>query len=319
MGINNTMLRWPSAALILAFAVLCSLGAVPAMADERTVLVIPKGLRAQFWKEVRDGALQAGMERGVEVLFRGPHGSDDSEGQLYIIQSGIDEGVDAIVLAPNHGSMAAELLERATDLGIKVVLIDSDMAFKNRVSLVGSDNERAGRDAAEFLVSQISPGSTVLLLRYLRHNPSTEKREQGFLETVGRMQPPCNVIVSDYSGVSVGDAYRNTRAALLEHPEISAIFSPGEATTIGALRAVRDLRRDSSQRPVTIVGFDDAEDIRRSLENGALSATMIQNPFRIGYLGVMAACDAIEGKPVEKRIVTETRLVTKPGELPAKQ
>ena len=304
------------AALILVLAVLCPMGTGPASAAERTVLVIPKGLRAQFWKQVREGAVQAGKERGVEVLFRGPHGSDNNEGQLYIIQSGIDERVDAIVLAPNHESMAAGLLGQATDLGIKVVLIDSDMQFKDRVSFVGSDNVRAGRDAAEFLISRIKAGSTVLLLRYLRDNPSTSKREQGFLDTAGKTRPPCTVIQSDYSGVSVGEAYKNTRAALLEHPEISAIFSPGEATTLGALRAVDDLKRDNPLlHPVTIVGFDDAEGIRRALEDGTLKGTMIQSPFRIGYLGVMAACDAIEGRPVEKRIVTETRLVTNPGEL----
>jgi len=287
------------------------------MAADRTVLVIPKGLRAQFWKRIHEGAAQAGLERGVEVLFRGPHGSDNNDGQLYIIQSGIDEHVDAIVFAPNHDSRASELLGQATAMGIKVVLIDSDMRFKDRVSFVGSDNERAGRDAAEFLVSQVKPGSTLLLLRYLRDNPSTDKREKALLDVVGEGQPSSTVIVSDYSGVSVGEAFKNTRTALREHPEISAIFSPGEATTIGALRAVEDLKRDNTLRhPVVIVGFDDAEDIRSSLKNGTLKGAMIQNPFQIGYLGVMAACDAIEGKPVEKRIVTETILLTSPHNLP---
>lgn len=301
--------------LLLAFAILSSPGM--ARAAERTVLVIPKGLRAHFWKRIHDGAIQAGNERDVEILFRGPHGSDDNAGQLYIIQSGIDERVDAIVIAPNHESKASELLRRATALGIKVILIDSDMQFKDRVSFVGSDNERAGRDAANFLISQIKPGSRVLLLRYLRNNPSTHRREKGFLDTAAATQPPCTVVQSDYAGVSIGEAYEQARAALLEHPEISAIFSPGEATTIGALRAVDDLEKDHKLRqPVVIVGFDYTDDIRRSLQDGTLRGTMVQTPFNIGYLGVMAACDAIEGKPVKKRIVTKTWLVTKPSELP---
>ena len=308
----------PLAAFLLAFAVLCSLGPAPATASEHTILVIPKGLRAKFWKLIRDGAMQAGKERGVEILFRGPHGSDDQEGQLYIIlQSGLDEGVDAIVLAPNHGSKAAQLLGRATAMGIKVVLIDSDMAFKDRVSFVGSDNVQAGRDAAAFLMSQIEPGSTVLLLRYLENNPSTEKREKGLLEAACKTDPPCPVIIGDYSGVSVGEAYKNTRNAFRDHPEISAVFAPGEAATLGAIRAVEDLKQEGLLRqPVTMVGFDYAEGIRQALQDGTLKGTMVQTPFQIGYLGVMAACDAIEGKPVKKRIVTETRILTGQSKLP---
>ena len=306
------------ALLLFAVAALCFLPAGPAPAAEHTILVVPKGMRAEFWKRIRKGALQAGMDRGVEVLFRGPHGSDNHGGQLQIIlQTGIDEGVDAIVLAPNHGSKAAEVLGQAAAKGIKIVLIDSDMEFENRVSFVGSDNDRAGRDAAKFLLSQVAPGSTVLLLRYLRDNPSTDKREKGFVEMAGKTRPPCRVVIGDYGGVSVGEAYKNTWAAFMNNPEISAIFSPGEATTLGALRAVDDLKRDSLLRhPVAMVGFDDADGIRRALKDGTLQGAMFQNPFQIGYLGVSAACDAIEGKPVETRIVTETRLVTGASELP---
>jgi ribose transport system substrate-binding protein len=48
----------------------------------------------------------------------------------------------------------------------------------------------------------------------------------------------------------------------------------------------------------------------RPLKDGLVQALIVQNPYRMGYEGVKAAVDAIQGKPVEKRVDTGVTVVT---------
>jgi len=294
---------------LLAFLLACCMLVMilsEARAEGPRILVIPKGVRVQHWKWVRQGAMQAGEERGAEVIFRGPRESDDYMAQLQIIKNGIEDGVDAMVIAPSHDTHAKDLLEVAAHKGIKVVIIDSDMEFEPRVSFVSSDNYQAGKRAGTYLFSLLPDGGSVILLRYMENNASTLAREQGFLDAVPPFPLSIRIIDAGYVGVSAGNGYYKTLELFREHPEAVAVFSPGEITTVGMLKAVKELGLAGK---VVVVGFDYTKEIHESLATGLLQGAMIQIPYEMGYQGVMAACDAFEGKPVAKRIVTETVLV----------
>lgn len=295
--------------LTMLFAFLVLYGPVAASAEGPKILVIPKGVRVQYWKWVKQGALDAGRDRSAEVVFRGPWASDDYQAQIGILKKGLEEGVDAIVIAPNHTVHSATLLAQAVQQGVIVVLIDSDMEFEDRVSLVASDNYLAGRLGAEFLFSLMGGKGTALLLRYVKDNASTLAREKGFMDAAAKLSPALTVVEYGEAGVNTGAAYRHVMDALADHPEISGIFSTGESTSVGAIRALREMHLNGM---VNMVGFDYTQDIHEALADGTLNGVVVQSPYQIGYQGVMAACDALEGKPVEKRIVTQTTIVKEP-------
>jgi len=279
---------------------------VVAGTGNHTVLVVPMGIHVQYWQGVKEGALQAGHERDVEIMYRGPRLSDDHEAQVRIIKTGIHDGVDAIVLAPNHTSEVVPLLEEATRKGIKVVIIDSESDFTGYVSYVASDNYEAGRAGALHLLSLVEKESDILLLRYKDGLASTMAREKGFLDVVAAAGS-YTVVDAGYVGISVGGAYHKAYGELKNMPQIKGVFAAGEYTTLGALKALRELNIAGR---VNLVGFDYTDEIHEALDEGVLDGTMVQSPYQMGYRGVMAACDALEGKPVKSRITTLTELVT---------
>ena len=65
-----------------------------------TIAVIPKGTTHEFWKSIHAGAVQAGREMGVDVLWKGPQKEDDRAQQITVVEDVISRGVDGIVLAP---------------------------------------------------------------------------------------------------------------------------------------------------------------------------------------------------------------------------
>ena len=58
-------------------------------------------------------------------------------------------------------------------------------------------------------------------------------------------------------------------------------------------------------------GFDTSVQSMRDLESGDVHGLVVQNPVRMGYLGVKTIIDHLGGEPVAKRIDTGVVLITR--------
>jgi len=62
--------------------------------------------------------------------------------------------------------------------------------------------------------------------------------------------------------------------------------------------------------PVRFVGFDASIRLIEALEAGELQGTVVQDPYRMGYLGVKIMVDHLEKRPIEAKVSTGAVLVT---------
>lgn len=291
----------------LAIALILLVSASMPVLAEIKVLVIPKGTEAIFWKNVAAGARQAGTDMGIEITFRGPHSALQLDAQIQIIEYGIREGYHGIVLAPNHVEHPAPALKTAVARGMQVVLIDSNMNSRHHACFVESDNYQAGQAAADYAASLVGGAGRIALVRYLKNHASTLEREHGFLDAIASRYPRMEVVADPHAGPSIGTAFRTVSDMIDRHAPIDAIFTDAESTTLGILRA---LKEKGLQGKIKFIGFDFNTTIRGAILNHEMTATVIQNPFQMGYQGVKAAYDLIQGKAVPAKIYTDTTLVT---------
>jgi ribose transport system substrate-binding protein len=258
---------------------------------------------------VHAGADKAGGERDVEIIWKGPVREDDRNAQITVVESFIASRVDAIVLAPLDDTALVPLVREAARQAMPVVIIDSDINWDGRVSFVATDNYRGGAVAARHVGALLHGKGKVLVLRYQDGSTSTTDRELGFIETLQKELPLMELVSSNqYAGASTESAYKTSANLLLQLKRLDAIFCPNESTTTGMLRALEDAHRVGQ---VKLVGFDSSDKLRTALMQGELQALMLQNPFAMGELGVQAAVDKLDNKPVVARIDTGVRLATR--------
>jgi ribose transport system substrate-binding protein len=274
------------------------------------IAVVPKGTTHEFWKSVHAGAVKAGRELGVDVVWKGPLKEDDLRSEIDLVQSFTGQGVAGLVLAPLNDKALVSAVRGATRSGIPVVIFDSDLASDDPVSFVATDNRAAGRLGGERLGKILGDHGKVVVLRYQEGSASTHHREEGFLEAI-RAHPGIVVTSSNqYGGATTETSFAASENLLAAQQATSGgvdgVFCPNESTTFGMLLALRKLGLAGK---VHFVGFDASEKLLEGARQGHIDALVVQNPFGMGELGVRTMVQHLRGAKVERRIDTGAKVV----------
>src|ERR1041384_4521962 len=279
-----------------------------------TIAVIPKGTTHEFWKSIHAGAVKAQQElasNGVqaEVIWKGPLREDDRDQQIQVVENFTSRKVSGIVLAPLDSQALVNPVASAVQAGIPVIVMDSGLKSDQHLSFVATDNFKGGRLAGEYLAKLLNGKGNVILLRYAVGSASTEEREQGFLEAMGKF-PGLKLISSDqYAGATRETAYQASQNLLNRFGnEVDGIFCVNEPSTIAMTKALRDIGKAGGK--VKMIGFDAGSQSVLDLKNGDVQGLAVQNPVLMGYLSVMTLIKHLQGQKVESRIDTGVILVT---------
>ncbi len=299
--------------LLAGFALGCG-KAAPVGAGKPVIAVIPKGTTHEFWKSIHAGAVKASRELNVDILWKGPLKEDDREAQIAVVEDMISRGVTGIVLAPLDDTALRVPVANAVRAGIPVVIIDSDLKSEDYVSFVATDNYRGGQLGGERLAELLGGKGRVVMLRYQEGSASTMNRERGFLDAIARHKDIQVVSANQYGGATTESAYKASENLLtpLKNAQgglnIDGIFCPNESSAFGMLRALQD---GGFAGKVKFVGFDSSIKLVEALKADHILGLVLQNPMKMGYLGVKTMVEHLEGRQVPRRVDTGVTLVTR--------
>jgi ribose transport system substrate-binding protein len=242
------------------------------------------------------------------VIWKGPIREDDREQQIQVVEGFATQGVDGIVLAPLDRTALVRPVEDARRLGVPTVVIDSDLDTDAIVSFVATDNVRGGELAADEIARRLNGQGKVLLLRYQEGSASTRNREDGFERALAK-HPGITLVASDQYAGPTRDTGKRAAENLLNRygRELTGIFTVNESSTAGMLLALEDI---SLAGKITLIGFDSTPAFEQALRAGTLHGVVVQNPFKMGDLGVRTIVDHLSGRAVPKRIDTGVVMIT---------
>jgi ribose transport system substrate-binding protein len=319
-----------NAFLALAAAAALVLGGCKARTSYKYRLaVIPKGQTHEFWQSIERGARRAAADLaeqgiGVEILWDAP--LKESDDQVPLVQRNANRGIQGLVLAPQHSKTMVDVVRQTVERGIPVVIIDSGLDDPElMVKYVATDNYHGGQLAAQHLLAVLAKeGKTapkLVLLRYQPGSESTEQREQGFLDHVNAQikkqkaaGKPAIEVIDDkvYAEATVDTAQRNAGPLLSRvRDRADGIFAVNESATNGLLNA---LRSKGLNRKIHLMGFDSSQPLLQAVEEGDVDGLIVQDPYRMGYLGVWVMVRHLEGDDVAargKNLSTGEYLVTR--------
>lgn len=287
--------------LLMVFLVaLVCLGAVWAKGASQstsgvpTIVVMPKLVGIPYFNASEKGAVQAGKDLGINVIYTGPTTADAAE-QVRMIEDFISRGVDAICVAPNDAAALTPVLRRAKNAGIKI--LDWDTTADPSVvdlSVQQIDNKAFGELYFDLLVQHIgTSGDYAILTGGL--SAANLNTWIDFGQAYAKSKYPGLHLVTDKVPTDEMQqvAYQKTLDLITTYPNLKGILGYSTPTPIGAAQAVQE---KGLKDQIAVVGSGMPTDSGPYLEDGSLKESILWDPAKLGYLTVVLANDLLKGK-----------------------
>ena len=300
--------------------ILVALAFIAGFASAQEIAVIVKTGNSSFWQNVQTGCFDAQKELKAKtpklsVTFLGPQSESNVAEEINIVESAIDRGVKAIVLAPSDVTALVPVVKKAKDAGIPVVIIDSLLTGPDeQLRVLPRHRQRRGgprlRQRADRRVKAATGSDTgkIAVMSYVAGVGSEIGRVGGFKDYIAK-NSHLKVVTTQYSNADMPTALNQTTNVLASNPDLVGIFGANEPTAVGMGRAIAQAGLAGK---IVAIGFDGNAALQNFVKDGTLQAIAVQSSYNMGYLGVKTAYDAaIAKKKVPAKVDTGFLIVTK--------
>ncbi|MFI3633314.1 substrate-binding domain-containing protein [Streptococcus parauberis] len=244
---------------------------------------------------------------GGNVYTRDPR--LDSKKQVKQIKYFIKNHMDVIILNPvkSDDSATIEIVKKAEKLGIKVIVVDSELSKKVKVtSTIISDNYNAGVLIAKDLIKRKS-NANILILEHRGAN-SSEERISGFTNTMNNKE--------QYQIISRIETMGQTEISM---PEVERVLNSGKKFDVvmalndqAAIGAVAAIEKSEKKESFLIYGVDGSPDMKNLLQTTEkVTGTVSQSPIKMGKKAAELSILVSKKNQVPKMTVIPVKLITK--------
>ena len=270
--------------------------------------VIVKATDSDFWQSVLAGAEAAAAASNgkISVKTYDPPSEKDIDQQISILENVVSRKPDGIVIASTSSDASVPMIEKAMDQGIPVVLVDNRVNTDQFVSFFATDNIKGGALAADLLVEAIKASGKELkgnigIISSMAGVQVLIDRNEGFMNRLKEIAPDITPLETRYVDADITKALAAAEDILTRNPDVLGCFADNNATGVGVARAITERNLIGK---VPVVAYDADNEEINALRSGAIYALVVQDPFGMGYKGVNAVVDYLEGREVPKEVDT---------------
>lgn len=255
-----------------------------------------------YFVAMKDGLDKFAGEKKVSLKVA--DAQDDAARQADDIQNFISQNVDAILINPVDSKAVVSSIKAANSANIPVILIDRGSEGGDVLTTVASDNVEAGKMAAEFVVKELGEKAKAFELSGVPGASATVDRGKGFNKIA---KTKLDILSSQSANFDRAKALNTAQNMIQGHKDVQVIFAQNDEMALGVAQAVKS----AGLKDILIVGIDGQPDAHDAIKNGDITATIAQQPAKMGEIAIQAAIDHYQGKKVKKTTVSPIYLVTK--------
>lgn len=239
----------------------------------------------------------------IELIVQAPSSNASTiTEQGNIMETMIQQGVDAIALATESDESMLPYLREAAEADVPVFLFNMTEINEENiyyVSSIGYDQEKAGYEIGQWINENLGadPQKIAVLEGYA--GIVNTKRMDGFKAAIGDNEN-LPIVASQTAEWTREKGQSVTESILTSNPDITVLYGPYDEMVLGGLTVIKE-RNLLDQ--IAVVGFGCTKDGVAAIEAGEMKATIDVGEYGTGFDIVDAVTDfCINGKEVEKVI-----------------
>lgn len=249
-----------------------------------------------------------GMKRELsfypEITFEMKDAEGKTEKQNQDIQKFIEEKVDLLIVSPNENKAHIEVIEKAYNAGIPVIILDRRTASNKYTAFVGAENYLVGQNAGEYANILLKGKGTVLDITEGSNSSSTIDRNAGFEDAIKKyhnIRFSESLLISDFDSIPM-------KKHFVEHPSLNLVFAHNDRIALSVYKVCKSL---GLSKKIKIIGVDGLAGTNEGLDmvnKGMIDATILYPTG--GEESIQTAVKILKKLPFNKENQLFTTVIT---------
>jgi ribose transport system substrate-binding protein len=276
-------------------------------AQKRITLAFVTNNTSDFWTIARAGCTKAVSElKDVDLEFKLPDGT--AANQKRIMDDLVTKGVAGIAISPVDPANQTLALD---EIAAQTLLVchDSDAPASNRACYLGTDNVAAGRQAGEVIKKALPEGGKIMVFVGTLDAQNAKDRFAGIKEVLAGSK--VEIIDCRTDDTDRVRAKANVLDTIVKYPDVSCLVGLWSYNGPAILNAVKESGKVGK---IKIVCFDEEDETLQGVKDGAIFATVVQQPYEFGYQAIKLMEKVARGDkaaiPTSKQIIIPTLEIT---------
>lgn len=239
--------------------------------EDGVIAIITVDPSNPYWKAEVDTAVADAEALGYETTVNA-HGNDPDQ-QNQFIDGAISRGVDGIILDPAGASESVGAVQKATDAGIPVFLVNAEIDQQGIAkSQIISNNAQGATLGAEAWAEAMDGEGTYVELFGNPTDNNAQVRSDAYHAVISQY-PDLELLQSETANWDRQQGKEKMELMLRAHPDLDGVISGNDEMALGAVQALKEAGRLDE---VQVLGFDGNTDAAEAVAAGEMVATVLQ-------------------------------------------
>jgi len=265
------------AILLTGFLASCQ---APYHQKEESFVFVAFNTSLPYWQEAAAGLEDSSKQLGVKAELTGPANFSVSD-EVTAFQQAVAQHASGILVSAANPEAFRDPINAAIQQGIPVICVDADSPESSRILFVGTDNFRAGQESGKRMGELLHGKGNVVVIT-IPGQFNLGERVRGVEEAFKK-----------YPGIKITKTIDDKGDSRNAYDAISGLVQGKEKPdgiigleASGGEGAADALHRLDLTGKIPIVAFDKDPETLDWIQRGAITATVIQKPYVMGFYGL---------------------------------
>jgi ribose transport system substrate-binding protein len=233
-----------------------------------------------YWHEAQAGFLDAAKSLGVRAELVGPTAYAPNA-ELVMFRQIVDEQPSGICLSAARPEIFQPDIDKAIAQGIPVICVDADVPNSKRISYIGTDNFKAGKESLKQMSTLLHDSGSIAVIT-IPGQRNLDDRLAGVADALKNFPAIKLTKILDDKG-DAPTASQLVTDMIQKKEKVDGIVCLEASGGSGAVAALQSSNREGK---LPVVAFDDDPQTLDAIERGAIAATVTQKPYVMSYYGL---------------------------------
>lgn len=217
--------------------------------------------------------------------------------QVDRVENLLVQNINALVILPSEPAPLSGICEKAVKQGVKLIVVDRNLANPVQDLLVAGDNPGFGRAAAEVIAKALDGQGDMVMMEGVQCDVNTQRVEA--FKKVMAAHPGIRILESGAADWNTEKGLKLMENFLQKHPKIDAVWTGDDDVSIGALKALEESKRTDVK--LLVGGGGSKTIIKRILDGDPVVRITVTYPPAMIATAAREAVKIVKGSAITEK------------------